>query len=110
MRKSLKRKREISIAKNDIQYKEIDTSKVFSNGDSKEFDAAIADLMEKNKAQAKEIGSLKIEQESQAMMLCEVTEQKKRAIEDKAMIEDDKINLSNRLEENSIELARVCNM
>ena len=44
------------------------------------------------------------------MMFCEVTEQKKRAIEDKAMIEDDKRNLSNRLEEKSIELARVSNM
>ena len=42
--------------------------------------------MEKNKAQAEEIRTLKIEQESQAMMLCEVTEQKKRAIEDKENI------------------------
>ena len=30
-----------------------------------------------------EVKTLKIEQESQAMMLCEVIEQKKRAIEDK---------------------------
>ena len=44
------------------------------------------------------------------MMLCEITEQKKRAIEDKAMIEDDKRNLSNELEEKSIELERVSNM
>ena len=40
-------------------------------------------------------------------MLCEVTEKKRRAIEDKAMMEDDKINLANRLEEKLIELARV---
>ena len=66
--------------------------------------------MEKNRAQAEEIKSLKIEKESQAMMLCEVTEQKKRAIEDKVMIKDDKRNLANRLEEKSIELARVSNM
>ena len=66
--------------------------------------------MEKNRAQVEEIRSLKIEQESQAMMLCEITKQKKRAIEDKAMIEDDKRNLANRLEEKSIELARVSNM
>ena len=46
--------------------------------------------MEKNRAQVEDIRSLKIEQESKAMVLCEVTEQKKRAIEDKAMIEDDK--------------------
>ena len=47
---------------------------MFSNGDTQEFDAVIEDLMDKNRAQAKEIRSLKIEQESQAMMLCEVTE------------------------------------
>ena len=82
LRKSLKRRREIAIVENDTQYKEIDTSKVFANGDNKEFDATIENLMEKNRAQAEEITSLKIEQESQAMMLCEVTEQKKRAIED----------------------------
>ena len=66
--------------------------------------------MEKNIAQAEEIRNLKIEQESQTMMLCEVTEQKKRAIEDKVMIEDDKRNLANRLEEKSTELSRISNM
>ena len=66
--------------------------------------------MEKNRAQVEEIRSLKIEKESQAMMLCEIIEQKKRAIEDKAMIEYDKRNLANILEEKSIELARVSNI
>ena len=66
--------------------------------------------MEKNRAQVEEIRTLKIEQESQAMMLCEVIEQKKRVIEDKAMIEDDKRNLANRLENKSIELVRTSNM
>ena len=42
LKKSLKRKKEIAIAENDIHYKEIDTSQVFSNWDSKEFDVAIA--------------------------------------------------------------------
>ena len=74
LRKSLKRRKDIAIAKNDTHYKEIDTTKVFSNGDSKEFDAAIVELMEKNRAQAEEIRSLKIEQEAQAMILCEITE------------------------------------
>ena len=110
LRKSIKRRREIFVVENDTQYKEIDTSKFFTNGDSKEFDATIVDLMENNRAQVEDIRSLKIEQESQAMMLCEVTKQKKRAIEDKAMMEDDKRNLSNRLEEKSIELARTSNM
>ena len=63
---------------------------MFSNGDTQEFYATIVDLMKKSRAQVEEIRSLKIEQESEAMMLYEVTKQKKRAIEDKAMIEDDK--------------------
>ena len=41
---------------------------MFSNGDSKEFDVAIVELMENNKAQVEEIRSLKMEQESQAMI------------------------------------------
>ena len=110
LRKSLKRRKDIVIVENDTQYKEIDTTKVFSNGDTQEFDAAIVDLMEKNRSQAEEIRSLKFEQESQAMMLCEITEQKKRAIEDKAMNDHEKKNLANRLEENSIEIARFFNM
>ena len=44
------------------------------------------------------------------MMLCEVTKQNKRAIEDKVMNEEDKITLANRLEEKSIELTRISNM
>ena len=42
LRKSLKRRKDIAIAENDIHYKEIDTTQVFANGDSMEFDAAIA--------------------------------------------------------------------
>ena len=63
LRKSLKRRKEIAIAENDIYYKEIDTTEVFAKGDSKEFDAAIAELMEKNRIQEEEIRSLKIEHE-----------------------------------------------
>ena len=66
--------------------------------------------MEKNRAQVEEIRNLKIEQESQAMMLCEVIEQKKRAIEDKVMIEEDKRNIANSLKEKSTKLARISNM
>ena len=44
------------------------------------------------------------------MMLCEITEQKKRAIEDRVMLEDEKRNLANRLEEKSTKLARISNM
>ena len=83
LRKSLKRRKDIAIAENEINYKEIDTTKVFANSDTEEFDAAIAELMEMKRVKAEEIRTLKLEQESQAMMLCEVTKQKKRAIKKK---------------------------
>ena len=41
--------------------------------------------------------------------MCEVTEQKKKFIEDKTIIEEDKIMLANRLEENSEELSKISN-
>ena len=66
--------------------------------------------MEKKRAQVEEIRNLKIEQESLAMMLCEVIEQKNRAIEDKVMIEENKRNLANKLEDNSTKLARISNI
>ena len=44
------------------------------------------------------------------MMLSEIIEKKKRAIEDRAMLEDDKRNLANRLEEKSIELTKISNI
>ena len=66
--------------------------------------------MEKNIVQAEEIRSLKMEHESQAMMLCEITEQKKRVVEEKIMLEDDKRNLANRHEEKSTKLTRISNM
>ena len=64
LRKSLKRRKDMTIVDNDIHYTEIDTTKVFAKGDSKEFDATIAELMEKNRVQAEEIRSLKMEHES----------------------------------------------
>ena len=66
--------------------------------------------MEKNRAQAEEIRSLKMEQESQAMMLCEIIEQKKRVVEDRAMLEDEKRNLANRHDEKSTELTKISNV
>ena len=70
----MKRRKDIAIDENDTHYKEIDTTKVFANGDTKEFDVAIAELVEKNRAPVEEIRSLKIEKVPQAMMLCEITE------------------------------------
>ena len=108
--KSLKRKKEIAIEENDTQYTEIEITKLFVDGDSNEFDATVADLMEKNKFQAKEIRNIKLEQESQAILVCEVVEQKKKSMEEKVMIEEDKRVLANRLEEKSIELTKISNM
>ena len=64
LRKSLKRRKQIAIAKNDIYYKDIDTNKVFSKGNSKEFDATIVELMEENRIHAEEIRYIKMEHES----------------------------------------------
>ena len=74
----MKRRKEIAIVENDTQYQEIDTTKLFTDGDSNEFDAAVIDLMEKNRIQAEEIKNLKLEKESQAILVCEVVEQKKK--------------------------------
>ena len=110
LKKTMKQRKDLAIAEHDTSYKEIDTSGLFSNGDTKEYDAAIAELMETNRAQAEEIRTLKLQQESNAIMLCEANEQKKRAIEEKAMIEDDKRNIANRLEAKAIEFERISNM
>ena len=42
--------------------------------------------MEKNRSQVEEIRNLKLEQESQAILICEVTEEKKKSIEDKTLL------------------------
>ena len=65
--------------------------------------------METNRAQEEEIINLKLEQESQAILVCEVTEQKKKAIEDKTLLEEDKRISAHRLEEKSEELSKVSN-
>ena len=64
LKKSLKRGKEIAIEENEMQYREMETTKLFANGDSNEFDVVVADLMEKNRAQAKKIRNLKLEKES----------------------------------------------
>ena len=43
------------------------------------------------------------------MLLCEVTKQKKKSIEDRSMLEEDKRILANRLEEKIEELSKVTN-
>ncbi|MDD9473761.1 hypothetical protein, partial [Staphylococcus aureus] len=50
LRSSLKRRKEISIVENDTHYRDIDTTKLFTKGNSSEFDATIIDLMQKNRS------------------------------------------------------------
>ena len=64
LKSSLKRGKEIAIIENETHYKDIDTTKLFTNGNQSDFDATIIDLMEKNRAQVEEIRNLKLEQES----------------------------------------------
>ena len=80
LRKFLNNRKEIAIAENDTQYKEINTTKFFANGESNEFDATLENLMEKNRSQVEEIINLKIEQESQVMMLCEVIKKRRESL------------------------------
>jgi len=64
----LRRRKEINIEEYDTQYKEMDTTKLFANGDSNEFDAKVVGSMEKNRIQDEEIKNLKLEQESEAIL------------------------------------------
>ena len=43
LRSSLKRRKEIAIVENDTYYKEIDSTKLFIEGNSSEFDVAIVE-------------------------------------------------------------------
>ena len=47
LRSSLKRRKEIAIEENDTHYKEIDTTKLFIEGNLSEFDGAIIDIMKR---------------------------------------------------------------
>ena len=62
VKKSLRRRKKISIENNDTQYQEMDTTKLFENGKSNEFNAIVVDLTEKNRTLVKEIRNIKIEQ------------------------------------------------
>ena len=55
--------------------------------------------MEKNNALREEVTSLKREHEIQSVSLCEETELRKKAEEEKVMIENDSRVLNNRLDE-----------
>lgn len=61
LQQSLKRRKDLAIQQNDTLYQEEDTTGFFEENDSKEFDAAIANLMEKNGALNEEVRNLERE-------------------------------------------------
>lgn len=107
---SVQRRKELAIQKNDTHYKEEDTTRLFENGNSSDFNVAVVDLMKKNNALTEEARNLKIEQEVQSVLLCEVIEQKKKDKEEKFMIEDEKRTLTNKLEEKTSDVQKLANM
>ena len=99
---SMKRRKELAIEKNDTHYQEEDATDLFEEGSSSEFDVSVVDMMEKNGALTKEVKNLKIKQEFQSLLLCEVTEWKNK-------FEDNKIILTNGLEENKLDVQNIAN-
>ena len=61
----------MAIQHNDTQYQEEETTRLFEDGNSREFDATIVDLMEKNNALIEEVIILKIEQGKCTKLWCQ---------------------------------------
>ena len=79
---SLKRRKELARQMNDHQYVEEKIEDLLPSSNSDEADQAIKELLEKNGSLQEEIRKLKREQEIQSIRLCEVLEQRNKAIED----------------------------
>ena len=99
----------MAILSNEFNFKEEDTTGLFDNGNPSECDVAIADLMEKNNAMKEKVTNLKREHEIQAIRICEETKLRMKAVEDKAMIEDDIRILRNRLDEKTLDIQKLTN-
>lgn len=63
--------------------------------------------LEKNSVLTKEAKDLKREQEIQLVTLCEAMEQKKKAMEDKLMAEEEKRQMAIKLEERTFEVHKL---
>ena len=92
LEKSLKRRKEMTIQKNDTQYKEERNEDLCDEGRSNEIDVAIPYLLDKKKILNEQVRALKKEHEIKSIRLCEVTVQKKKDEEEKVMVDDDKRN------------------
>lgn len=88
----------------ELNYEEVDTQVLFETGNSSDSDATIVDLLGKNIILNEEVKGVKRENEIQLARLCKVTEQKKKAKEDKVFTEEDKRLTIIRLEERTYDV------
>jgi hypothetical protein len=79
---SLQRRKDLAKQMNDHQYVEVKIEDLLPSSNSEEADQAIKELLEKNGSLQEEVRKLKREQEVQSIRLCEVLEQRNKAIED----------------------------
>ena len=105
----MKKRKEMVIQSNESNFKDEDTTRIFDDRKPIECDSTIVDLMEKNTTLKEEMINLKREHEGQAIKLCEEIHQRKKAIEDKVMIEDDIRMLRNRLDEKIFDIQNLTN-
>ena len=96
---SMKRRKDMAIQSNESNFKEEDITRLFDDGNPREYDSTIADPIEKNNTLKEEVKNLKREHEIQAIRLYEEIEQRKKDIEEKVSIKDDIRVLINKLEE-----------
>ena len=97
----------MAIQSNESNFKEEDITRLFDDGNPREYDSAIIDLIESNNTLKEEVTNLKREHEVQAIRLCEEIEKRKKAIEDKVMIENDIRVLRNKLDEKTCDIQKL---
>ena len=99
----------MAIQLNDNQQIKVDTKGLLDNGKIGNKDEAMIEFLENNSALVKEVKYLKIEQEIKSIALCEAIEQRKKAMANKLMVEEDKRQIASRLEETSFQVHKLTN-
>ena len=89
LKKSLKRRNEMAIQKNDTQYNEESIKDLCDEGRFSEPNAKIENLLEKNNILNEGVRELKREHEIHLVRLCEITKQKKQVEEDVARVDEE---------------------
>ena len=103
----MKKRKDMAIQSNASNFKEEDNTRLFDNRNPSECDATIVDLMDKSNTLKEEVTNLKREHEIQAIRLCEEIELRKKAKEEKVMIENDSRVLKNRLDEKTSDVQKL---